>query len=413
MWGAPLLCLLGKGATLKAEEEGGAAGGEPAKRLPARDLILIPMLVVATILALSLAAEVSARVTWPQQLSDSCRVWKGKISIFRQYCHSRLKVAEGPWFDYDYNDCGYRSASPCRQKAAGGLRVVLLGSSTTRGYPLPYKDSFASRVETDLTRACRRPVDFQNIGLDEALGPTWHTLPDRMDEALKLRPDTLVIALSPFDMLQYSAIPPREPPLAETFVPASYPAPPRKSGLMNWLNERDLTHSYVFFAAEHFVYTDPKRYIPLFLSHRDQADFLRPPFTDIWKTRLHIVDMTLRPMIERAGQAKIPVIVVFVPSRAQAILSSWKDRPKGIDPFALGLAVGDIVRRDGGIFVDLTQTTRTQPNVSDDYFPVDTHPKAAAHALIAKDVAGALTGNVPAFAGCAARPRAENVAVLD
>jgi hypothetical protein len=282
------------------------------------------------------------------------------------------------------------------------LRIAVLGSSIGSGYAVSYADSFTGRVETQLTQACRRHVEIQTIAVDEARGPTWHTLADRVEEAVDLRPDALVLMVAPFDIMQYSAVP--------TQAQASRPAEPlsatlsgdtRAPGIVAWLRRRHLTESLALFGAQHFIYEDQDRYIPLYLRHKDQADFLRPPFSKVWSLRLRIADMTISRIADQARRAHLPLVVVFIPARGQAILSASKTEPKGIDPFALDQAIGEIARRNHAAFVDITQITRRTTRVADDFYAVDGHPNDSGHALIAEGLDKALVRQAPAFAACA------------
>jgi hypothetical protein len=369
------------------------------ERLPRRDLVIIPLIALATLFVLTFGAEVSARIAWRDQQRDACEVWRGKLGFFKDHCRSKVKLPEGPWVDYAYNDCGYRSAAPCTPKPAGTLRVAVLGSSIGRGYGVRYEDSFSGRVETQLTRDCGRRVEFQSIGVDEARGPTWHTLAGRVGEAEALRPDAIVTVIAPFDIMNYSAMPAPETPPAGVATPA-----PPPQGLMGWLRQRHFDESLALFGAQHFIYKDPNRYIPLYLRHGDEADFLRPPFSKAWRLRLQVADMTLGRIADQAHQAGIPMIVVFMPARGQAILSASPSEPKGIDPFALDGAIAQIAHRNHAAFVDVTQVTRTAANVADDFYPVDGHPNDLGHALIAQGLSKVLVGQVPAFAACTGGP---------
>jgi hypothetical protein len=381
----------------------GDKGAGARGRLPLRDLIVMPLIVLATVFTLGFSGEVAARIAWPDQMRDSCEVWRGPLGFFKPDCQARVKLAEGPWVSYAYNDCGYRSAAPCTPRPPGALRVAVLGSSIGRGYAVSYADSFTGRLETRLTRTCGRPVQFQTIAVDEAKGPTWHTLADRTGEAEALHPDAMVVVIAPFDIMQYSAAPPPATPAADPLHVAAGSAPdaPPK-GAMAWLRQRHLTESLALFGAQHFVYEDPDRFIPLYLRHGDQADFLRPPFSKAWQLRLRVADTTLSRIADQAHKANIPLIVVFMPARGQAILSASSHLPQGVDPFVLDKAIGDIARRNHAAFVDVTDITRKADKVAADYYPVDGHPNSRGHALIAQGLGRALTNGVAAFSGCAA-----------
>lgn len=365
--------------------------------LPRRDIWLLPLVVVCTVLALLIGAEIFARLFWAEQQADACELADGTGVHYRPNCHSRVKLAEGPWVDYATNRCGYRSDADCGPKRVDGLRVAVLGSSISRGYWVSYDESFAGRMERDLRRACDRDVEFQNLSMARssgAGGPIWHTMADRVGEALVLQPDAIVTVLAPYDLEQYTALP--NAPVHATVARLS-----AREVATVWLHDNIIAISRAVLVAQHFFYLDLSRYIPLFLRHGDGADFLRPPFTAAWEVRLTIADATIGRIADQAEQAHVPVIVAFMPSRAQAALSTFASLPPGVDPFALGQALSEIAHRHGVRFVDITHLTRGLSDVGSLYYPVDSHPNERGHALIAQALEAALTRDIPAFARCA------------
>ncbi len=366
--------------------------------LPRRDLWLLPLVVLCTVLVLLVAAETLARAAWPEQERDACEVLGSGGMRFQPDCRSRVKVAEGPWVEYRTNRCGYRSEADCGAKPSGALRVVVLGSSISRGHWVAYRQSFAGRLEDDLAQACGRRVDVQNLAVSQAGGkdgPMWHTMADRVGEALALQPDAIVTVLGPYDLEQYTAMP-GAPALA-----AFAPTPSWRGSAVAWLHANVVEASRAVHIAQHFFYLDLDRYIPLFLRHGDSADFLRPPFTPAWQLRLRIADETIGQVAGQALVAHVPFIVAFMPSRAEAALAAGKDRPPRLDPFALGWALARIARVHDAQFVDVTQAARDVPGVANaDYYPVDGHPNGQGHAMIADALEMALVGGTPAFEGC-------------
>lgn len=49
--------------------------------MPARDLWLVPLISIVTLLVMLAAAEVCARFWWPEQLSNSCRAPDGELGF--------------------------------------------------------------------------------------------------------------------------------------------------------------------------------------------------------------------------------------------------------------------------------------------------------------------------------------------
>lgn len=369
--------------------------------LPRRDLVLLPLVAVVTLLLLGAFCEGAARLFWPEQQTDACMVHDASGARFRANCRSEVKPAEAGWVEYAYNGCGYRTAAPCGAKPEGALRVAVLGTSISRGYWVPYAETFAGRAEAALTRACGRPVEFQNLSLAAAEGrdgPLWHTIADRTGAALALQPDAIMTVIAPFDLEGYTA-PPDTLPGARNVAP---PPPGLRDALPRWFRSHVTEASRAVLVAQHLFYLDPVRYVPFYLKHGDAADYLRPPFRSAWRMRLAIADQTIGRIAAQARAAQVKLVVVFMPARPQALLVAEGDRrPGGTDPFAFGVALGATARRHGAIFVDLTEAMRgLSPRAADFYLPVDAHPTGRAHALIAEGVERALLADVPAFAPC-------------
>jgi hypothetical protein len=87
-----------------------------------------------------------------------------------------------------------------------------------------------------------------------------------------------------------------------------------------------------------------------------------------------------------------------VPNRPQVAMISMGDWPAGYDPFKLEDEVRASIVRRGGRFIDILPDYRGVPGPERDYFPVDGHPDADGHAIIARFLAKELTsGAVPAL----------------
>src|SRR5712671_1663718 len=125
-------------------------------KLPRRDRLILPLLVVLTIGFMFLLSEAATRLIWPEGGVDSCRVrdpitdWRNKPN-----CTFAMKAAETPWVEYRFNECGYRNSVPCGTKPRGTVRVALLGASLSEGYLIPESQTFAARAADQLGRICK------------------------------------------------------------------------------------------------------------------------------------------------------------------------------------------------------------------------------------------------------------------
>ena len=381
------------------DEDTAPAEREP--RLPRRDFVLLPLVVLATLAFLAVAVEGVARVGWPDVERDGCQITGPSGARDRPNCTARTKIYESPWIDYSYNDCGYRASQSCAPKAPGALRLGIIGTSVSNGFLVPYPQSLAGRVEHDLQHACPTHVDVQTVGLSRYKGFRGSLLshvPERVAEALAMRPDALVTVIVPYDLEEYTEAPSAPP---ATTAP---PAPPRSSverlrGLLKAVSDESRATQ----VAQHYFYRDLDRYLPLYLKHGDAADFLRPPFTPAWRARLAMADRVIAATARQAQAAHTPFIVVFFPSRAQAALS-WSAPPPGVDPTALGRALGEIARRDGAAFVDVSAAVRSETARDDMYYTVNGHPTGLGHRLMAQALDHELVSDGSAFGRCRPAP---------
>ena len=152
--------------------------------------------------------------------------------------------------------------------------------------------------------------------------------------------------------------------------------------------------------AQHFFSENLDAYLPLYLEHGDEADFLRPPLTAAWQRRLTLFDREIGEIAARTQANGVPFMLVFVPLRAQAALLRWKHLPQGVDPTLLGKAIGDVARRHGVAYLDLTETIGDRPDVTSLYYPVNSHPNGEAGEIIAGALAAALIADNNSLATC-------------
>jgi hypothetical protein len=65
--------------------------------LPLRDLWLLPLVAVLTVIAMLAGAEAAARALWPEQLANACRMSDPVLGFrYRPHCASVMKTREGP-----------------------------------------------------------------------------------------------------------------------------------------------------------------------------------------------------------------------------------------------------------------------------------------------------------------------------
>jgi hypothetical protein len=376
--------------------------------LPRSDLIRLPAIALATWLVIGLAGEGLARLYYPEQQNDRCHIANMAGGSYQPNCHSRIKMFESAWVDNDYNDCGYRSAHSCKTKPANALRVAVMGTSVARGYWLSYNHSVVGRMEHDLSAACDRPVDVQDVALADSIWvakaawlPLWHHIADRLGEAMRLRPDAVVLVMSPFDLASYTRLPDAVPPArqpAATEQPRSFRQ--RITGLLKQVKDTLANDSRLILVARQFAYRDDQRFLANELSRGDTSDYLRTPFTSKWTLRLKVADETIGRMADQARAAGMPFMVVLMPHRTQAMLSVPNADRHHTDPFALGDALQRIASAHHAEFVDVTKVTSHIRKPGDLFFLINGHPDDKGDAVLAGAIDHGLEASASPFSSC-------------
>jgi len=370
-----------------------------------RDAWLLPLISLLTVVALLIAAETAAQLFWPEQKDNSCSVHDGTLMNFhiRPNCVSRMKAAEGPWYTNRYNECGYRSMDSCDPVPRGVRRIAIIGASISGGHLVEYDHTIATSMGAELTLMCRAPVQIQTLAV---AGYTGRENIIRMAEALRLHPQAVVFAQTPVD-IENQLDEPLPPVTADT--PASTPGPalrPNRNarlGLGEQLSNV-FRESRAVVVAQHFMFSDPTVYIPLFLASGDKADFLRPPLSARWLARLQRFDELIDNLTSQARRAGVPFVIVFVPQQAEIEMEAGAPKPAGVDPLAFPKALKAIALRHGAVFVDASTALRAHPDPASLYYRVDGHPSGLGQPLIGREVAHRIA-DLPAgqFSDCRGR----------
>ena len=403
---------------LTSEKETPRSGRE--RKLPRRDWIVLPVICALTVCLLSGATEWIARRTFRSgigsltpcaELSDyskGARIAPGTV------CWGKL--AEGRLTEYRFNSCGDRAGMECGPKPPGVYRIVLVGYSMALGRYVAREDTFAALLPAELSRLAGRNVEVYNEGM---MWGYLNSVNMRFDDALAVKPDMILWTLTPIDF-KYPAFVSNEAVWHGLDQPDGLPDSAGKPGSIARLWYRfkaaHATGSIAIFAREHFnrtqtafllrhfLYTSQSLYVQSFLMGGEEAEFLRTAPNAEWQKKLMQFDNDAADAAARSKTAGVPFAAVLVPNRAQAAMISIGKWPSGYDPYKLDGELRSSVTGHGGIFIDILPDFRNLPNPEEHYFPVDGHPDAAGHAIIAGFLAKELTsGIVPALTNSAQR----------
>jgi len=259
-----------------------------------------------------------------------------------------------------------------------------------------YNETWAARAAKDLTRMCGRPVEVQNLGRELCLPICeFH----RMDEALVLNPDLVVMTVAPYDL---EHLVPSEGSGGDKSIPSKH-APngiPEKRSILKSAQTL-VTKSRAVTVVEHFLFQDPSTYAHLYLAYRDKADFLRSPLSPAWEQRLAGFELLLGEMAERFHAAHVPFVLIEMPSVAQVSVLALNNRPPKVDPYALNQRLTEISSRHGIQFVSGLDAFRQAPGSNKFFYMVDGHMNEEGHALVSGQLVDQLTqGLNPALSGC-------------
>ena len=374
----------------------GAAPAVPSDPVTRRELGILICLSLGTVLAIGVVAEAGTRWRWAQQEWNACYEGAPADGRPRPSCVTSMKNAEGPLVAMAYNACGYRSKAPCGPKPVGSRRIVVLGTSISEGFYVPYEEHFAGRLETDLTSRCGFPVEVQNTASLERKPSAQASL---IPEILGLQPDVVIWVLAPFDLADFS--PRAESPAAAQDAPPA-PAQSKVSSTVVALKGRVRLisrESRALVVAQHFMLSSDASLYRAYMIGQDD-DVLRVPLSPANRARYDLLESELREFTGRLRAANIPLIVGGVPNRIQAALVSNRVNLPDTDPAAFGRVLDSMATRDGFLNADITSELARSPHAERLYYAVDGHPTAGANERIADALERTLVKHVPAFSAC-------------
>lgn len=356
------------------------------------DYLVLPLLSLTTVAFMFVAAEAGSRVFWPAEETDTCliKVASGDNRM-KPNCTDRLKNAEGPWVTYHYNECGYRSYDSCGPKPAGTIRIALLGSSISQGFYIPYEQTFAQRTAAALSQRTGRGVQVQNMGV-ENLAPLYTA--GRLDEALALKPDMVVYPIATYDLQQRL----EAPDVAQMNDGAPGASPHAHVGPLKRLQGSINENSRAVLVAEHFFFADTDNYFRVHVRYGDNSNLFQQPLSSSWQARFDALEHLLSSMAARCRQAGVPLVIMAVPSRSQAILLDGAGQIPHTDPFAFSSLLKSMTTRLGCVYADAFYEFNRTPHSDKFFYSVDLHLDGEGHELLSRAlIRKCLDGSIPAL----------------
>jgi hypothetical protein len=372
-------------------------------KLSRLDWIILPTLSLLTILIIVVSTESLARRAFGVSKTslESCLILddaaNGVRGIPNSVCSE--KVPETELVEYKFDCTGYRTGKDCGPKSRGVYRIVLIGSSIAMGERVPIEKTFATLLPIELSRRVGRDVELYNYAM--AFGfPRNTTL--RFNDVLAAQPNLILwvvssidVKLAGFSHLEFSQ---------NSNSSQSGRIATLKKAIKDKIGGNPLAASLK--ALGYFLqkYRSQGEYIRSFLAIPDggEGDWdagpsaLRSELSREWKDRIQKFDGYAAEITTRAKTAGVPIVVVMIPTRAQAAMISMDEWPKGFSPFTIDKELGTIITRHGGLYIDILPDFRETSNPEQHFYPIDGHPDSGAHAMIAGFLAKELTvGAVP------------------
>ena len=360
-----------------------------------RELFILASISLATALLLGVVAEVGARTRWPEREGNKC-YFHSDSGLFRPRgsCSARVKNAEGPWTTMSYNECGYRSPHSCGPKPLGTRRIVVMGTSIAEGLYVPFPEYFGNRLEQRLDRRCPFPVELQNVAsIVQGAGQQLSILP----EVLALRPDAVLLVLSPYDVLNFQSTTQEAAKRPLAFA-KDRPKTEETGSLLSRLRllSRD---SRALLIAQHFMLQDRDFFVHAY-QVGGEADALRVPLAPLVQDKYAQMGHELTLMGAEFATRGIPLLLVPVPNRIQAALISARSELPGVDAWSFSREMRALAERAHIGFVDTFSAFANTPNAERLYYAVDGHLTAKANAVLATAIEQPVIASSSSFQSC-------------
>ena len=359
-----------------------------------RDYFLVPLVSLLTIVVLLGAAEIISRIGWAEHTYNPC-IKQDYLGVYyaQPNCDARTKVAEGPWVDYHFNACGYRTFAACGAKPPGAIRIVLMGSSIGEGLHVRFEQTVGERTSEAVSKATGREVQLENLSLTTLMPVFTYR---RLNEAINLHPDVVVWAVAPFDVAEPLNRQTLDAVESNRRIPMPSPTSGRTLTFMKRIQNLLNNNVRASLVAQHFLFANPDFELHLFLGYGERAAYLRNPTTPAWETHYSEFNVILSRMATKLHSAGIPFVLMAVPSREAATLLNAKQPPPHTDAFDFSRRLQAMASNLNIGFVDAVQEFAHEPHSDRHFYYVDLHIDGDGHGLLARALESKLLdGSIP------------------
>lgn len=117
----------------------------------------------------------------------------------------------------------------------------------------------------------------------------------------------------------------------------------------------------------------------------DEAGYLKMPLPPEWRARVNLLGTILSGTKSRLPP-DIPLVLIFAPFEPLVIGSRSRSKDVSETGSEFRRALAEVASKAGAAFVDTTPSFASLRRPKTGYFPVNGHPNAVGHGVIASDL---------------------------
>ncbi len=380
----------------------------PHNSLQKRDWILLPLLAVAAPCLLLFFANLMLRpiyTTTNHRLSQCLNYAHPGAGIPGiPNCTTYDKSFDTPLIQYTFNQCGLRSESGCERSAPDTYTIAMVGSSVPLGQWVPFHQSIAAMLQTDLADSTHRKIAVENFARMEEFPPL---IPKLLPRVLNTAPDNILLVISPYDLQVSSADPTEMMNTArmtstsrfkfwtDYFMHAIFSSSPSEaiSAIKLPIHNIEQKSRLGTFTLD-FIDSNKSIYLRSSLIDNDTGiGYLSINPSSFWMQDYLKFENYVQVIAQTAKSHHIAFQVALVPSRPQEVMLNSGSWPAGYDPYFLDRKVQSIVTASGGTFLDIFPACARDFDLEKHYYIQNGHPDGIAQTRLARMISDAMLRN--------------------